>query len=165
MQSKSTAQYDRLPVAVRDDEVSTHDSKVEHLHARFLPASTGTMTTELLRLASPRVRDQEGPVVGDELLLELHRAVRVHVLRVVRNERLRNRLAESIHLRGVSSTLHAEADVDSGERLLASNENRLVDLQPENLRLHERDGRAVEVDEATTLLGVCDRGSSLVVGY
>ena len=121
------------------------------------------MTTELLRLASPRVRNQERPVVGDKLLLELHRAVRVHVFRVVRNQRLRDSLAESVHLRGVSTTLDTEADVDSGERLLARNEDRLVDLQSEDLRLHERDGRAVEVDETTALLCVRDCSGSLFV--
>lgn len=120
------------------------------------------MTTKLLRLASPRVRDQECPVVGDELLLELHRAVRVHVLRIVCDERLGDRLAEGVHLRGVSSTLDAETDVDGGECLLTSNENRLVDLQPEDLGLNQRDRGAVEVNETTALLGVCNRSSSLV---
>lgn len=156
------SQYDRLPVTVRDMVSEQKKKEYQHQYARFLPASTSTMTTEFLRLASPRVRDQECPVVGDELLLELHRAVRVHVLRIVRDERLRDRLAESIHLRGVSSTLDAEADVDGGECLFTSNENRLVDLQPEDLRLNERYGGAIEVNEASTLLGVCDRRSSLV---
>jgi len=143
MQSKSTAQCDRLPVG-------------------FLPASTGTMTTELLWFASPRVRDEQRPVVGDELLLELHCAVCVNVLRVVRNERLCDGLADSVHLRGVSTTLHAEADVNGAERLLTGNEDRLVDLQAENLGRDERDGRAVEVDKTATLLGMRDRRGSLL---
>lgn len=110
------------------------------LYARLLATSTGTVTTELLRLRSPGVRDQEGPVVGNELLLELERARCVEVLGVVRNDRLRDRLADGVDLGSVSTTLHTQADVDRRERVLAGNKDGLVHLEAEDLRPQESDG-------------------------
>ena len=120
------------------------------------------MTTKLLRFCSPRVRNQERPVVRDELLLELERTRGIEVLGVVGNNGLRDGLADGIHLRGVSTTLHTKTDVNRGEGILSGNENRLVDLEAQDLRLEERDGRAVDVDEAATLLRVGDSSRSLL---
>ena len=97
-------------------------------YVRLLPASTGTVTAELLRLCSPGVCDKEGPVVRNQLLLELEGARGVEVLRVVGNDSLRNRLADGIHLRGVSTTLHAKTDVNRRKSILASDKDWLVDL-------------------------------------
>ena len=123
------------------------------------------MTTELLWLCSPGVRNQQCPVVGNELLLELQRAVRVEVLGVVGNDCLSNRLTDSVDLGGVSTTLDADADVDGTESILASYQNRLIDLESEDLRLEEVNGRAINVDEATALLGVCNRGGGLTQSF
>ena len=119
------------------------------------------MTTELLRLCSPRVRDEERPVVRNKLLLQLQSARGVEVLGVVGNDRLRNRLTNGVHLRGVSTTLDTDTDVNDTESVLAGGKDGLVDLESEDLRLEEVEGRAVNVDEATTLLSVGDRGSGL----
>ena len=119
------------------------------------------MTTKLLRLCPTGVGDEEGAVVGDELLLELHRAVSVDVLSVVRNNSLRDSLADGIDLRRVATTLDTDADVDGTEGVLASYEDGLIDLEAENLRLEEVDGRTIDMDEAAALLGVRDRSSSL----
>ena len=73
------------------------------------------MTTELLGLHPSWVSDQQGSVVGHQLLLQLHGTVGIDVLGVVRNEGLSNGLADGVHLRGVSSSLHAHADVEGGE--------------------------------------------------
>ena len=127
---------------------------ISKIYVRLLPAGTGTVTTELLRLCSPGVGDEEGPVVRDELLLELERARRVKVLGVVRNDRLRDRLTDGVDLRRVSTTLHAETDVNRREGLLAGDEDGLVDLEAQDLGLEEGDGRAVDVDEAAALLSV-----------
>ena len=112
------------------------------------------MTTKLLRFRSPRVCDQECPVVGDQLLLELERAGGVEILGVVRDNSLRNRLTDRIHLRGVPTTLHAEANVDGRESLLASDKDGLVNLEPQDFRLEQGDGSAIEMDKATTLFRV-----------
>ena len=117
------------------------------------------MTTELLGLCSPGVRNEKHSVVCDQLLLQLHCAVRIDVLRVVGNDSLSDGLADSVDLGGVSSTLYADADIDGGESLLTGDENGLVDLEAEDLRLEETDGGTVDVNEAATLFGVgyCSR--------
>ena len=93
------------------------------------------MTTELLRLCSPRVGDEERTVVRNKLLLQLERARGVEVLGVVRNDCLRDRLTESVDLRGVSTTLHTETDIDRREGILARDEDGLVDLEAQDLGL------------------------------
>ena len=120
------------------------------------------MTTELLRLRPPGVGDEESAVVRDELLLELKGASSVEVLGIVRDHSLRNRLTDSVDLLRVSTTLHTKTNVNRGESLLAGNKDRLVDLEAQDLRLEERDGRAVDVDEAATLLCVGDSSRSLL---
>lgn len=119
------------------------------------------MTTELLGLCSPGVGNEECSVVRYEPLLQLHGAVRIDVLRVVRNDSLCDRLADGVDLGSVSTTLYADTDVDGGEGFLASLEDGLVDLEAEDLRLKEVDGGTVDVDETTTLLGVRDRSGRL----
>ena len=119
-----------------------------------MPASTSTLSAEFLWFHPTRVGDQECPVVGYQLLLELERARSVEVLGVVRNDRLRDRLTDGVDLRRVSTTLHAETDVNRREGLLAYDEDGLVDLEAQDLGLEEGDGRAVDVDEAAALLSV-----------
>ena len=119
------------------------------------------MTTELLRLCSPGVGNEECPVVRNKLLLQLESARSIEVLGVVRDNCLRDRLTDSVHLRGVSTTLDTEANVDRREEILASNKDGLIDLEPQDFGLEERDGGAVDVDETTALFGVGDGGGSL----
>lgn len=120
------------------------------------------MTTELLGLCSPGVRNQKRPVVCDQLLLELHRTVRIDVLGIVSNDGLGNGLADGINLGGVSTTLYADADVNRSESILSCDENGLIDLEAEDLWLQKADGGTVNVDKAATLLGVGDRSSGLM---
>lgn len=128
----------------------------------LLPASTSTMTTKLLRLRSPGISDQQSTVIRNQLLLELQCAVSVDVLGVVCDNRLGNGLADGVNLRCVSTTLHTNTDVDSLESLFASNEHGLVDLEAQDLGLEEVDRRAIDVDEATTLLSVGNRSGGLM---
>jgi uncharacterized protein with ATP-grasp and redox domains len=66
----------------------------------------------------------------------------------------------------VSTTLGLDTDVDDAEVVLAGDENALVHLQAEDLRLEEAERLAIDANEATTLLSVCDRSGSLVIdGY
>ena len=66
-------------------------------------------------------------------------------------------------MRSVSTTLDTDTDVNDTESVLAGGKDGLVDLESEDLRLKEVEGRAVNVDEATTLLRVCNRGGGLIV--
>ena len=61
----------------------------------------------------------------------------------------------------MSSTLDAYADVDRGEGVLTGDEDGLVDLEAEDLRLDETDWGAVDVNESAALLSVCYRGGGL----
>ena len=135
---------------------------ISKIYVRLLPAGTGTVTTELLRLCSPGVGDEEGPVVRDELLLELERACCVKVLGVVRNDRLRDRLSNGVHLRSVSTTLHAKTNVNGGEGLLASDKDGFIDLEAQKLGLEQGNGGAVDVNETATLLRVRNRSCGLI---
>jgi hypothetical protein len=126
-----------------------------------LPASTGTTTTKLLGLHPSGIRDEERSVVCDELLLQLQRAVRINVLGVVGNESFGNGLTDGIDLRCVSTTLYPHTNIENAEGIFASDQNGLIDLETEDLRLDEVDGGTVDADEATTLLGVGDRSGSL----
>lgn len=129
----------------------------------LLPASTGTRTTELLGLHASRVCDQECSVIRNQLLLQLHRAERIDVFCVVCYDRLCNCLTDGIDLGSVSTTLDADTDVEDLERVFAGNEDGLVDLEAQDLRLHELYGGAVNTDKATALFGMGYRCGSLIV--
>lgn len=126
-----------------------------------MPARTRTLSTELLGLHPTRVRNHEAPVVCDELLLDLNRRSRIVVLCIVCNNGTSNGLTDSVNLRGVSTTLHANANIDRGESVLADDQNRLVDLEAEDLRLEEVDRGAIDLDEALTLTAMGDSGRCL----
>lgn len=116
---------------------------------------------ELLRLAATRVSDEERAVVRDEDLADLERRRGILVLGDVRNDRLGDGLAEGVQLRRVSTARDAEADVHAregrrergrrrGERL--EEEDRLVELAPEDGGAVEAQGDTVDLDEALALL-------------
>lgn len=95
----------------------------------LLPACTSTSTTELLGLHPSGISDKEGTVVCDKLLFQLQRAVGVLVFRIVCNKSLGNSLANSIHLRCVSTTLYTHTDVEDSKGIFSSNQNRFVDFE------------------------------------
>lgn len=132
-------------------------------YVRFLPASTSTLSTELLGLHPPGISDEQCPVVGNKLFLQLHSTVCILVLGVVCNNSLGDGLTDSIDLRSVSTTLDTDTDVDDTESVLAGGKDSLVDLEPEDFRLEEVDGGAVDVDEATTLPCVGNRSCGLCI--
>ena len=82
---------------------------------------------------------------------------RVLTLLVVSDKALGHGLADGVDLGHVAAALHANAHVHVGELLLADNEDGLVALEAEALRLEELERLAVHVDEATAALGVGDR--------
>jgi hypothetical protein len=89
------------------------------MYTPLLPARTRTFSTKLLRLHPPRVRNQQRSVIGNQQLLELKSARRIVILCVVRNNGLCDSLADSVNLRGVSTALYTDADVDGLELVLA----------------------------------------------
>ena len=119
------------------------------------------MTTKLLRLGSPGIGNQQRAVVYNKLPLQLQCAVRINVLGIIGNNGLSYGLTDSVDLRSMSTTLDTDTDVNCLESVLSSNQNRLVDLEAQDLGLQKVDGRAVNVNEATALLCVGDRSSGL----
>lgn len=123
---------------------------------------TGTWTTELLWLTSPIVGNEEGTVVCSQRLLELVLGVLIDKLLVVGNEGLGNGLTDGVNLGGVPTTADTDTDVDTGEFVKSDNEERLVDLKSEDLRLNEGKGRSVDLDETTAGLAVGDGSGRLL---
>ena len=138
-----------------------HRNRIQEI-IPLLPASTSALSTELLGLHPTRISDDKGPVVLHELLLQFNGRLSVDVFRKVCDDGLSNSLADGVDLGGVSTTLDADADVNGTEGILAGDQNGLVDLEAEDLRLEQVDGRAVDVDEAATLLRVGDSSRSLL---
>ena len=68
----------------------------------------------------------------------------------------------TIDLRGVPTTLHADADVHVGEALAAQQQYRLEDFVPQHLGLHKLDRAAVDLDQAAALFAVRDRDGGLL---
>lgn len=134
-----------------------------NLTVRLLVTGAGTATTELLGLGPTVISDQEGAVVLDEGLLELVLGVLVDVLLVVGDNGLGDGLTDGVDLGGVTTTGDADADVDTGELVSADDQEGLVDLEAQDLRLDQREGLAVDLDEALALLAVGDSGGRLLL--
>ena len=88
----------------------------------LVPCSRGG-TTESLWLASAGICDEEGTVVGEELLLEVECLCCVLVLCRVCDDALCDSLADGVDLRSVSTARNAHADVDAGEGFRLEDEN------------------------------------------
>ena len=117
----------------------------------------------LLWLLAPWVGDEEGTVVGDEGLLDLVLALLVHVLLVVGDDGLGDGLSERVHLADVTTSPNRAPDVDAGKLVEADDEDRFVDLCPQDLGLDELDRRAVDLDQTLARPAVGDRGRRLLL--
>jgi len=89
--------------------------------------------------------------------------VLVDELLVVGDQGLGQGLADGVDLRGVATTSHPDADVDLGELVKTNDEDGLVDLEAEDLRLKEVKRTAVDLDEAGASLAVGDGGGRLLL--
>lgn len=128
---------------------------------RTLVTGASTGTAELLGLATSVVGNKEGTVVRDEELLDVVLAVLIDELLVVGDNGLGDGLTDGVDLRSVSTTGDADTDVDTGELLEADDEERLVDLEAEDLRLHEVKGLAIDLEETATGLAVGNRSGCI----
>ncbi|KAK9944276.1 hypothetical protein M0R45_009850 [Rubus argutus] len=66
----------------------------------------------LLALA---IVDEESMVVPDEYILDLLLGLLIHILLVIRNQRLGDALTNCVDLRSVASSLDADPHVNTGE--------------------------------------------------
>merc|ERR1719231_44341 len=90
--------------------------------------STGRATAELLRLSAAGVRHDQAAVVRRQDVLDLLLVRLVHVLLEIRDNGLRDGLANRVDLRDETTATHTDADVHLREALLAEEEDRLVHL-------------------------------------
>lgn len=135
----------------------------DDLSVRLLEASACATTTELLRFAATRIGDKEGPVVREQLVLQLLLGRLVDELLVVRDDALRDRLTDGVDLAGVTTAANAQADVNVGEALRAQDEQRLEHLHAQTLGLEQVKRRTVELHQPLTVSGnVRDRDRSLL---
>ena len=127
-----------------------------------MEAGTGATTTELLGLASPGVSDEEGPVVLEELVLDLLLGGLVNVLLVVGDQRLSDGLTDGVDLRSVPTTLHTNTDVNISELGLTEEELGLEDLEAEGLGLDQLQGDTVHLEQTGPLLAVGNSDGGLL---
>lgn len=99
-----------------------------NLTVGLLVTGAGTATTELLGLRAAVVGDQQGAVVLGESLLELVLGVLIDVLLVISDDGLGDGLTDGVDLGGVTTTGDTDADVNTGELVLADDQEGLVDL-------------------------------------
>ena len=127
----------------------------------LLSACTRTLSTELLGLHPTGVGNQQCPVVGDKLLLELKGRGSIEVFCVVSNDSLGDSLTNCVDLRNVSSSLYTNTDVNRSEGLFTNDKNGLIDLKSEDLWLKEVDRGAVDFDKTLALTSVSYSSSGL----
>merc|ERR1712038_1855077 len=128
----------------------------------FLVSGTGSWTTELLGLASSGVSHQQAPVELDQGVLDGLLALFVNVLLVEGDEGLGEGLTDSVDLGDATATLDANPNVDVGELVLAEEQDWLLQLLLECLRLNFGQGLAVDSDLALAALAVSHGGSGLL---
>lgn len=123
------------------------------LAVRLLESRTSTASTELLALLAARVRDEERTVVCDQEILDLVFRLLIHKLLVEGHHRLRHCLANGVRAAHVSTTVDADANVQSREALLSQKQHRLEHLMAENLRLDELKRNTVQLEKTPSTLG------------
>lgn len=122
----------------------------------LLESGAGAATSELLGLTAAGICDKESAVVPDEDVLDLLLGLLVDVLLVKGDQRLGDALTDGIDPGDMTAALDADPHVDPGKTVAAEQENGLVCLVPEDLRLHELDGAAVDLDQPPAALAVSD---------
>ena len=127
----------------------------------LLSACTRTLSTEFLGLHPTGVGNQQCPVVGDKLLLELKGRGSIEVFCVVSNDSLGDSLTNCVDLRNVSSSLYTNTDVNRSKGLFTNDKNGLIDLKSEDLWLKEVDRGAVDFDKTLALTSVSYSSSGL----
>jgi hypothetical protein len=136
---------------------------LNRLTVRLLEARAGTLTAELLGLATTVVGNEEGTVELDKGLLEEVLGVLVDELLVVGDEGLGDSLSDSINLGNLSTATHADPDVHIGELVEANDEKRLIDLESQDLGLDELEGTSVDLNETAASLAVGNGGGGLLL--
>jgi hypothetical protein len=122
-------------------------ARQRQLTIRFLEARAGTASTKLFRFATTRVCHKEGSVVGEKQIFQLLLGCLVNEFLVVRNDALGNSLADSVDLRGVTASTHAQANVNICKALLPQDQKRFEHLDAKALGLQQVQWGPIELHQ------------------
>lgn len=134
-----------------------------YLTVGFLVPGAGTATSELLGLSPTVIGNEQVAVVLDKSSLQLVLGVLINVLLVVGDDGLGDSLTDGIDLRSVTTTGDTDTDIDTSELVGTDDQERLVDLEAEDLRLNQGERLAIDLDEALALLALGDSSSRLLL--
>jgi len=137
-------------------------SKPTRSSVRLLETRSGTVSSELLGLASARVSNEESLVVLDKEFLKLALALLIVVLLVVGDDGLGDSLADGHHLGAGTTSVDAHADVEVLEAVGTEEEDGLENLHAEGRGLNELDGLSVDADESLSGGAVGNSGGVLL---
>ena len=129
---------------------------------RLLVSSSGTFTTELLRLTSSGVGNEESLVVLEEKLLELKLGLFVVVLLIVGDESLGDGLSDSHDLSHRTGASDAALDGEVLKPVATNDEDGLKDLGPHGFGFNQMERLSINSDEAMTIRYRCNSGSVLL---
>ena len=128
---------------------------------RLLESSSGTFTTELLRLTSSGVRDEESLVVLEEKILEFKLILLVLIFLIVGKETLGDSLSHSHDLSHGTGSSDTALDGEVFKPVSSDHKDGFKDLGPHGLGLNKMDWLTIDSDEAMSIRDTCDGGSIL----
>lgn len=97
-------------------------------------------TSKLLRLGATVIGHEKGTVVLHKGALKLVLRVLIDVFLVIGDDGLGNGLADGVHLRGLTTTRHADTDVNVGKFVGANDQEGFVDLLHPKMNMREQIG-------------------------
>ena len=126
------------------------------LTVTLLETRTSTTPTKLLRLAPPRIRHEQSPIVPYQNVLHLLLRLLINILLVESHKRLGDALTNRVDLGSVTTAVDADPHVDASETVLPEEKHRLEDLESEDLWVEQLDRAAVELDQTAPASAVGD---------
>merc|ERR1719272_1392074 len=135
----------------------------KHSTVGLLEAGTGRTSSKLLGFTAPWVCHDQRPVVRHQDVLDLLLGCFIDEFLVVRDDALCDGLTDGVDLTGVTTTLYTDTDIKLCRgpivAIFAKQQEGLIDLETEDVRLDQVNGASVDPNLATSCLhdGHCDR--------
>ncbi len=126
------------------------------LTVRLLETRTSAAASKLFRFAATRISYEQCAVVPQEHVLDFLLRLLIDEFLIISHECLGDALPYGVYLRGMSSSLHADTHIDAGEFLTTQQQNGLERLVSQNLRLHQLNGTAIDLDQTSSPLTIGD---------
>lgn len=126
-----------------------------------MESSTGGSTSILLWFATSRIADKQTAVISDQCVSQFILGVLIHILGVVSNDTLGDGRADSVDLRGDTTSLDSNTNVKVAELVLTDDKDGLEHLQAKSFRLNVLERLTIDFDQTATLLSMGDGCGSL----